>query len=230
MKTVSKAIASVVMLSLILPATVSAQNRGDGVTFSKEARMFSPSTEDDWTENVKFLENCTVNCGMRAVSFAGRFCAKAATKFQKQQTNWYNSNVPIIIVAAVGTALGASGLASAKAWGVLGGTTGISASWKSEADQITGAEQHKLNSINAILGKLATDVAGAKDDKTVVLLALAAAGQCAAPTVPQDEPKKDEQKKTDTQTKDDTKKPETQPANPTKPAEASSASSAASSG
>lgn len=216
MKTVSKIGVSVMMLSLIFPAAASAQNRGEGVTFSAESRMFSPNTQDDWTENVKFLENCTVNCGVRAVSFAARFCAKAATKFQKQQTNWYNSNVPIIIVAAVGTALGASGLASAKAWGVLGGTTGISASWKSEADQITGAEQHKLNSINAILGKLATDVAG-KDDQTVVLLALAAAGQCAAPTVPQDEPKKTEPQ-------------QIAPAAPAKPTGASSASSAASSG
>ena len=119
-------------------------------------------------------------CGPEAVNFAARFCAQAATAFQKDERKWYQSNLPFLIVAAVGTSLGASGIAAAKAWGVLGGTSGIGASWKTETDQITGTEQAKLSQINAILGNLSKDVLG-KSDAEIELTALLAAGKCASP-------------------------------------------------
>jgi hypothetical protein len=67
------------------------------------------------------------SCAQQAFGAAMDFCGIEAGRFQKKAggSQWFN--IGTILVASVATALGASSLASAKVWGVFGGTTGIGA-------------------------------------------------------------------------------------------------------
>jgi hypothetical protein len=66
-------------------------------------------------------------CAQQAYDAAMDLCDTEAGRFQKKAggNQWFY--IGAIGVASVATALGASTLASAKAWGVFGGTTGVGA-------------------------------------------------------------------------------------------------------
>lgn len=81
-----------------------------------------------------------LTCAQEAYDAAIDLCETEAGRYQKRAggTQWFY--IGAIAVASVATALGASTLASAKAWGVFGGTTGVGALSTAASSETTNFE------------------------------------------------------------------------------------------
>lgn len=130
-------------------------------------------------------ENVTSACAQAAILQTTAQCSAGAQFFKKSARKWQWINLTLILASAGFTAVGASSLANAKVFGVLGGTTGLGAATTAVNASASG-DQNGITAVNKTLQDFLTFVhkggqnGNAPDSKTIYMEAPIYAAECAA--------------------------------------------------
>ena len=163
-----------------LAAAIS-QKRND-----KTKALYNQSNRTAWKNIIDpCIQNVTPACAQAAIVETTTQCSVGATFFKKSSRKWKWINLGLILASAAFTAVGASSIADAKVYGVLGGTTGLGAATTTVNANASG-DQNGIAAINKTLQDfLAFVQKGGKDGKppdpeTIYRVAPIYAAECSA--------------------------------------------------
>jgi hypothetical protein len=109
---------------------------------------------------------------------AAQVCVDAAQLYNRDVDNVFKTSTAFEMLAILGTALGTTTIPAHAAWAALGGTSGITAAWKTESDARNQTDQQRLRAVNAAADSIAGLSNG--NPSTLTEKSLAAAIKCAA--------------------------------------------------
>ena len=127
------------------------------------------------------------DCNDEAITFALAYCSAASTYYRKSTNELSRSDIFMFGLATLATVAGASNLATAKLWGLLGGATGINIGWSKLTDPMAkdlNSEAHTIDALETHIRELSPNDIKSTTDYALTdvhLQALGYATQCTAP-------------------------------------------------